>query len=797
MNIKGGTLGNVPDFEGKKKRVHFVGVGGIGMSAIARILLQMGHEVSGSDLETSRLTEALESLGGAISSGHKASNVPKGADLVVYSSSINSANPEMRQAKRLGVPIVRRACALAGLLNPRRGIAITGTHGKTTTTSLISTILSKAGFDPTIAIGGEIDHIHSNACLGEGAWMVAEADESDGSFLHLAPFYTVVTNIEMEHVDYYKTLDKAIDGYSLFVNKTKRGGVLFCNNDDANIKKMLKRYKGEVRSYGLSNKALIYPVDIKMDGFSTSYKCVWKGKPMGRVNLRIPGMHNVSNSLAAILVGLEAGIDFEKIASSVAGFRGAKRRFELKVDDCGIMLIDDYAHHPTEIKAVIEAAARFRPNRLISIFQPHRFTRTKYLRREFGSCFRGVDRLILTDIFPASEKPIKGVTIKTLYDEAKEAGLKNVEMVKKDEISSLVFNSSRPGDMIVVMGAGDIKNVSEDLEKRFRMRSEFSGLKGKTVFSVPLSGYTTFRIGGKADLVIEPINLDELAKVIKRCRSNGWNMFVIGNGSNLLARDDGYRGVVVRLASPYFKALEIKGNRVRVGAGCSLSGLIRRTCEEGLGGLESLVGIPGTVGGAVFMNAGGAANPLYPSCQNAPGMPGDECHNAGRISSSRMRGGLNRTIGEFVTSVKAIDFDGNLKTMRDKDLAFGYRSSGLSGYIILEAVFRLTRSLRTTLLARLSDFLRLKKSKQVLDAPSAGCIFKNPPGSPFTAGQLIDMMGFKGARSGGALVSTKHANFIINAGRATSRDVLELIDVIRDKAKEEHGVDLEPEVRIL
>ena len=754
-------MGDVP------KKVHFVGVGGIGMSAIARIMLQMGYEVSGSDLEMSHLTKGLSGLGGKIFCGHKASNLPRGTDLVIYSSSISASNPEILAANRLGIPVEQRAYALGCLLNPRKGIAITGTHGKTTTTSLISVILAKSGLDPTIAIGGEIDSIHSNSGLGRGAWMVAEADESDGSFLHLEPFYTVVTNIEMEHVDYYRSLEKAVDGYSRFVNKTKKGGVLFYNNDDPNIKKILRGYKGESRSYGSSGDALIYPVDIKMDGFNTSYRCMCKGRALGRVSLRIPGIHNVSNSLAAILVGLEAGIDFAKIARAISDFTGAKRRFELKFNDQGIMLIDDYAHHPTEIRAVIEAASRFRPNRLISVFQPHRFTRTKYLKKEFGSCFKGADKLVLTDIYAASEAPIKSITARTLYDEVRKSGLQDVEMAKKEDIPGLILNGSKAGDMIVVMGAGDIKKVSEDLGRLFRIRSEFNDIKGKVIFGAGLSGYTTFRIGGKADLLIEPADPGELAKIIKRCRSNKWGISLIGNGSNLLARDEGYRGIVVRLASPHFKTLDINGESGRVGAGHSLAKLIRAACEHGLGGLESLVGIPGTVGGAIFMNAGGAANPLY------------------------------RTIGEFVASVKALDKKGDPVTLRRKDLVFGYRSSSLSGYTILEAVIKLTKSDRAILLTRMSDFLRLKRSKQVLDAPSAGCIFKNSPDSPFTAGQLIDMMGFKGKRIGGAQVSTKHANFIINTGGAAASDVLRLVGAIKDKAREEYGLDLETEVHIL
>ena len=524
-----------------KRKVHFIGIGGIGMSAIAKILLEMGHNVSGSDLEPNSLTKELKSLGAAVFQGHSKTNLPKGADLVVYSSAIDRRNPEAAEARRKKIPLVRRAHALSGLLNPRRGIAVAGTHGKTTTTSLIAVVLDRAGCDPTVAIGGEVDCFKSNARLGSGEWMVAEADESDGSFLYLEPFYTVVTNIEMEHVDHYRSMKDAIDSYSKFVNNTKRNGVFFYNNDDANIKKVLKRYKGEKRSYGLSKDSMIYPMDIKMDGFSTSYRCMRGKKVLGTVRLNIPGVHNVSNSLAAMLVGLEMGMDFKTIASAIEDFKGAKRRFELKFDSGGLKLIDDYAHHPTEIRAVIEAASAFSPRRLISVFQPHRFTRTKYLKREFGACFSGVDKLILTDIYAASERPIRGVSIKSIYDEVKKSGLKDVSIVRKEDIARYMVNESRPGDMVLVMGAGDIKKVSDELGERLRMRSEFKGLQGRVIFDAPLSGCTTFRIGGPADVLVEPKDERGLKRVLSICNANNWRICVIGNGSNLLAERPGDR----------------------------------------------------------------------------------------------------------------------------------------------------------------------------------------------------------------------------------------------------------------
>jgi UDP-N-acetylenolpyruvoylglucosamine reductase len=597
--------------------------------------------------------------------------------------------------------------------------------------------------------------------------MVAEADESDGTFAYLQPLYSVVTNIEMEHVDYYKRLHDVLDGYSRFVNNTKRGGALFYNNDDENVRKILKRYKGTREGWGLAKGALIYPTNIKMDKFQTSYKCVYKNRVLGTVRLRIPGIHNVSNSLAAILVGMKMGIDFGRIAEVLAGFTGAKRRFQLKFHSDGVMLIDDYAHHPTEIRAVIEASQNWRPKRLMAVFQPHRFTRTKYLRREFGTCFHGVDKLILTDIYTASERPISGVTIHTIYREVRKSGLKDVRVMKKEDIVRCVLEEARPGDMVLVMGAGDIKEVADRLARSLVMRSELRRVPGRVLFGEPLSAHTTFRIGGSADAWVEPRDTAALKKVLEVCDGCGWRVFVIGNGSNILARDEGWRGVVVCLSAPHFKRLAMKGERVTVGAGYNLGKLITRTCRAGLAGLESMVGIPGTIGGAIYMNAGGASNPMFSN------------------------------IGACVKSVRAIDYHGRVKTLSREDLMFRYRSSNLSGYVILGARLKLSKANRHMLLSQVLSFLRLKKAKQVLDIPSAGCIFKNPPDSQFTAGQLIDMMGFKGMRVGGAEVSAKHANFIVNTGGATAEDVLALVESIRRKAQEVYRIPLELEVKLL
>lgn len=449
-----------------KKNIHFVGVGGIGMSGLALILLKGGYKISGSDLESNNLTQKLAKAGGEISVGHNAGNITPGTEAVVYSSSIDNLNPEIIEARKRNIPIVKRAEILGELLNAKKGIAVTGTHGKTTTTSLISVMLENCKLDPTVIIGGEVELFGGNAKSGKGEYVVAEADESDGSFLYLKPFYSVITNIEMEHIDYYKTLEGAVNSYSAFADNLKRGGTVFYNHDDENVKKALKNFKGSKESFSLSKGSDIYPVEIKMNEFRSSFLCVYKNEVLGRVFLNIPGRHNILNSLAAILVGFKLGLSFENITQSIQAFTGTKRRFHLRADVDGVMLIDDYAHHPTEIRAVLEACRSWKDKRVIVVFQPHRYSRTKFLADEFGRCFTGADKVILTDIYAASEEPIEGVSVANIYDRVKKHGISDVTMMNKRDIAGHIMQMKKQGDMILVLGAGDIKEVANELSKR-------------------------------------------------------------------------------------------------------------------------------------------------------------------------------------------------------------------------------------------------------------------------------------------------------------------------------------------
>ncbi|MCX5680583.1 MAG: UDP-N-acetylmuramate--L-alanine ligase, partial [Candidatus Omnitrophica bacterium] len=545
----------------KKSAVHFTGIGGIGMSGVAHVLAETGYAVSGSDSELNDITRKLQGMGVRIYEGHRASNLPEGTAMLVYSSSISKDNPEIAEARKRGIKIVHRAQVLGNIFNRNKGIAVTGTHGKTTTTSLIAVMLKKARLDPTVIIGGEVEEFAGNAKLGKGKYTVAEADESDSSFLHLKPYYAVITNVEPEHLDHYKDMAAIKRSFSSFIGNIKKGGTLFYNYDDPVLKDMAKSFENRSKSFGFSVSADMRAASIELDGFNTAFDCIYKGKDLGRIELCIPGRHNVLNGLAAVLVGLEAGLSFSEIARCLKGFSGAKRRFQLRCENNGIMLIDDYAHHPTEIRAVLDACRGWKDRRIIAVFQPHRYTRTKFLANDFGKCFAGADKVILTDIYAASEKPIKGVTIKTVYDKVRRSGLTDVCVLKKEDIADHIEEISRPGDIILVLGAGDIKKVADILTERLGGKDKKLGerikelkkiIRGRISSGDLFREHTSFKIGGPADIWAEPKDIRDLGRLLGFAKKNRIPFFVIGNGSNLLAGDSGFRGMIISLSSSFF-----------------------------------------------------------------------------------------------------------------------------------------------------------------------------------------------------------------------------------------------------
>ncbi len=435
------------------------------MSGIAEVLLNLGYSVGGSDLCDTGITRRLARLGGIIHKGHDAEWI-RGADVVVTSTAIGKDNPEVIAAREAFIPVIPRAEMLAELMRLKKyGIAVAGSHGKTSTTSLVGWVLAEAGLDPTVVIGGQVNSIGSNAKLGAGEFLVAEADESDGSFLHLAPVLEIVTNIDLEHVDFYNDLDEVKDVFLQFINKIPFYGAAVICLDDENLADLLPRTRKRIITYGFSPQADINARDIETTGFQSSFT-VWRGdRELGRVTLTAPGLHNILNSLAAIGMALELEIDFAVISKALGAFTGVKRRLEIKGEKNGITIMDDYGHHPTEIRATLAALRTIWPGRrLVVLFQPHRYSRTRGLFKEFCTAFHGADLLFMTDIYPASEQPIPGVNTEKLLQAIKERGQRQVYYVPEvTELPAAVVPHLGPDDIVLTLGAGSIWRAGEEL----------------------------------------------------------------------------------------------------------------------------------------------------------------------------------------------------------------------------------------------------------------------------------------------------------------------------------------------
>lgn len=445
------------------RKIHFVGIGGAGMSALAHILLEKGYEVTGSDLGVSPLIEQLKGLGAEIHQGHRAENV-HGAEAIVVSTAIPETNPEIAEAARLGLRRFHRSDINAALLNAAKGIAVAGAHGKTTTTSMLGVALDHAGISPTIIIGGEVDVLGGNAKLGKGEYLVSEADESDGSFLKLLPQIAVVTNIEDDHLDHYGTLENIRKAFREFLGKIKPGGHAVLCFDNENVREIAKTLDGKFISYAIDCEADYRAGDIEMHGAGVDFSVLHEGKDLGRVRLNLPGRHNVLDALATVVTGLSIGLTVEQMAEGLALFHGAKRRFQTKGRVQDVWVVDDYAHHPTEVATTLLAARQTKPRRLICAFQPHRYSRTKLLANEFGGAFREADALILTDIYAAGEAPIKGISGRTILDAVRQStGQDATYIPERAAIAAHLAAIAQPGDLIITMGAGDIWKTGEEL----------------------------------------------------------------------------------------------------------------------------------------------------------------------------------------------------------------------------------------------------------------------------------------------------------------------------------------------
>ena len=746
----------------ERHRIHLIGVAGSGMSGIAGLLLQLGHEVSGSDKLDSLETDRLQRLGLKFYQQHRAEDA-RDAELIVYSSAIKPDNPILKNARDNGVRAVRRAEALAKILSAKRGVLIVGMHGKTTTSAMTAYVLREGGLHPSHYVGAEIPILGTNAHWdARGEYFVAEGDESDGTIALFHPENTLVLNIEEEHLDFYADLAAIESTFNQLIGQTS-GKIFFCADDPhaARICRSLDR----AICYGFSENADYRATNVDLRNFQSTFS-VHRGKEkIGEATLNVPGEHNVRNALGVIALATELGVAFEKIARALTKFRHARRRFEIKYDSPRFLLVDDYGHHPTEIKATLKTARSVGRKRVLTMFQPHRYSRTKLLRKDFGKAFEQADRVVITDVYGSNEAPIPGVSGQMIVDEIAANGHRGVSYQSRvDWVHRDVGNMLESGDLVLSLGAGNIHEqlslIAADLVIAEKLK-EIVGEAGDVRLYEPLSKHTTLRVGGPAQFWVEPRSEKTFSELIRFCRKENLALFVIGRGSNLLVRDGGIRGVVVHPSGGDFDKIDINGNEISAGVGAKLKEIAYAARSANLGGLEWMEGIPAAVGGALRMNAGAMGGQTF----------------------------------DHLTNIRYLDAEGNAHSKKRDELDVHYREFPLlKENFAISATFRANPSAREQIEAKLHESQEKRRSSQPI-AKSAGCIFKNPSECP--AGRLVDELGLKNSAVGKARVSEVHGNFIVNEGGATASEVLQLIDRIKKEAKAKRGIELETEVQIV
>ena len=645
----------------------------------------------------------------------------------------------------------------------KRGVLIAGMHGKTTTSAMTAHVLREGGLHPSHYVGAEIPILGTNAHWdSRGEYFVAEGDESDGTIALFRPEHTLILNIEEEHLDFYADLDAIEKVFAQLITQTT--GKVFYNIDEKNAARIGRSLTRGI-SYGFADNADYRAVDIRLESFGSTFQVNHRAQELGEAVLNVPGQHNVHNALGVIALASELGVAFEKIAKSLAKFEHARRRFEIKYDSPRFLLVDDYGHHPTEIRATVRTARSVGRKRVLTMFQPHRYSRTKALRTEFGGAFDDADRVVVTDVYGSNEAPIPGVTGRMIADEIAAHGHQGASYEPRlERVHRVVGNMLESGDLILSLGAGNIHEqlsvLAADLVIAEKLKA-IVGEDGDVRLYEPLSKHTTLRVGGPAQFWVEPRNEKALAELIRFCRDDNLPFFVMGRGSNLLVRDGGIRGLVVHPRGGDFDKIEINGTEITAGVGAKLKEVAYAGKAAGIGGLEWMEGIPGAVGGGLRMNAGAMGAQTF----------------------------------ENVVRVRYLDSNGEAHTKTRDELEVYYRNFPLlEKNFAVSAVFRGQPAPVQEIVRKLEASQEKRRTSQPA-AKSAGCIFKNPDSCP--AGKLVDELGLKNFRVGKARVSEIHGNFIVNDGGATAAEVLELIDKIKATARTKRGIELETEVQIV
>lgn len=809
------------------------------MSALAEALLDLGAPVAGSDIAASEATRALEARGAHVFIGHAAANLG-GADRIVLTGAVPPDNPELVAAQERGLPVVRRAELLGRLMDLRRGVAVAGTHGKTTTSSMLAWALSRAGRDPSYMIGGSIRGLGAGGHWGGGNELVAEADEYDRSFLQLRPDVAIITNIDSDHLEYYGTTDAIYAAFGQFAANVKPGGLLIMCADDP-ISMQLASDIGETSApfrlqfYGVAPHALWRPERVVPNSKGGSdYTLMRAGQEVAAVSLRVPGQHNVLNSLAAIAACYDLGLEPAQTAKWLAEFEGAGRRFEVKGEAGGVTVIDDYAHHPTEIAATLHAARLRYPNRrLLVLFQPHTYTRTRDYMPGFAEALSLADRAYVTEIYASRERDTLGMSGRLIVERI--AGSYAEFVPTLDEAVETLLDDKAAGDVLITMGAGDVWKAGEAALQRMEeqqgdvapaevarhipsppdvdshapggltlreaaslapagvvtgsgspaapvakpaivfpgdIASQLAAATGlRVVRDEPMSKHNSLRIGGPASLFAAATTQEQLVAAVLFARENNLPYIVLGNGTNVLVGDYGINGLVIHNKAQHIShELLAEGRSLwHVDSGVLFSRLARITCEQGWTGQEWSNSVPGSVGGGVVSNAGAHGKDLH----------------------------------DDLVSVTVLTSGGNIETWPADILRLGYRTSRFKAHgrkalsppeVVLSASIALYRDGEGGCTARMHEYLAERQATQP-QGKSAGSTFKNPPGN--SAGYLIEQVGLKGYKHGQAQFSPKHANFMMNMGGARASDVLYLMHLAQGRVREQFGIELEPEIEFI
>jgi UDP-N-acetylmuramate--L-alanine ligase/UDP-N-acetylenolpyruvoylglucosamine reductase len=779
-------------------RLFCSGIGGTGLSGLASLARALGHEVSGSDAKASGTTRSLEAQGIKVVFEQRRENIDPSIDLVVATAALAPTHPEIEGALARGVPVAKYAEALGAFVLARRGLAVSGTHGKSTTTALVAHILREAGRDPTWVVGGKVPQLGGSAALGSGPDMVIEACEYDRSFKNYVPNTAIVLNVEEDHFDCYGGgLPQIVEAFVEFGTGIREGGTLIVNGDwpsAVRVGEVVKAARPDIflSTFSIEREAHYRAVDIAYtDGFAT-FDLVVSGERVTSVTCGIPGRHNVSNAVAAIAACARAGVDPVEAAKHVPGFTGVSRRFEVLARE-PFFVIDDYAHHPTAVAAVLNAArVRFPGKKLVCCFEPHQANRTRHLFSEFAAALALADKVVLADIYVCRDAAddVAAVSADGLAAavNALEPSTGAVHVNGKDAMVAAARRLVGAGDVVLFLGAGTLATsaahkMAEDADlpppeggrggaPKVRATVAWApvtqldlaierSLQGMLTRNAPLAGRVSFRAGGSARFLVEPKTVEDAERAFLTLRSRGVPTFVLGGGSNTLAKDGTWDGAVI--ATRALDGITVEGNVVHALAGTNLQRCLRIAEENGLAGIEYFAGIPGTIAGALAGNAGGP-------------------RDAG-------------TVGERVRRARVVDREGRIRWLERSELGLRYRGSDLDGTIILEVELELRPDARDAIRTRRFAAARAKAATQPLDARSAGCCFRNPSGH--SAGQLIDTLGLKGRSRGGARVSEKHANFIVNDGGARAEEILALVEDVRSAVRRAKGLELELELRVL